>query len=185
MLVERTVREHETEEAAPLDLDRALWSEVVEILVVASAVARRVGTDAASVPCRVLEWTATRLRAAVEGHPEPALGWRRGGKKPSPEQALGQEFAVEYVRLAAEGFLEDPHPVKTVRRIFERGGPGGLLAEKTWRRWKDLHEPHGRLRRQILDKEGKGARDSAGRADRGALGRAILERWAVKGRVGH
>jgi hypothetical protein len=189
LLVERMRYEHGTEKPVPVDLARELWGEFVQILAASAAIAKLTGAEAGQVPVPVLQWGASRLNAALEGRPDPGLCWRRGGKTPSLDERLGREMALEYAQLADEGFLDDPDAVRTVRAIFatRHTGPEGdwLLDESTFRRWTEQYEPRGRLRREILRAEAKEARDLAGQGDRAALGRAILERWAVKARARH
>lgn len=186
LMVDRAAHEHSYETPAPIEVSRALWGATVEVLVVAAAMARQSGRNEAAVPYVVLEWAASRLHAALMGRPEPALRRPRGGKASSPDEALGQRLAVEYVQLADEGFLTDEHARTSVRKIFARPGTRErLLDDHVWRRWKKQHHPDGRLQREVLEAEAAGAADRDGRTDRASLARAILERWAVKMRVRH
>lgn len=71
----------------------------------------------------------------AKGHQHDLVRPKRDRRRPptSFSVELAEETAVRYVQAVRKGWVEDPHPVKTVVNAFQ-------ISDATWRRWRKKHQ---------------------------------------------
>jgi hypothetical protein len=179
LLVKRRYAEHELEGPAAEELDREIWRVVARMFLLAGAIGKAEGGEG-RLPSRVLTFAGKQLEAALDGFVTPGLEFKKKGNTDNPYKRRAAATAVEYLLLVKEGYIDDKHPVKTVRQAFNNEARSTLkrnpklLDWSTIKEWKTKYPPDGVLRRRIEQAERAGASGS-----RSEIARTILDEYAI------